>query len=341
MKNTVIVSTLTLAAWLGISPCHASSYGPALIEQPVNFGPKSDPQKIPLGDVAVVCNYDYGLHAHIGDSIPCPGGAMRWESGTELDQNLASVFGISVEAEDSTQIRAFPVTLRMNSWKPPGYSPYTKEQVLAATLWCLIRRAGGTPEQPLDVRVVAEGPEDKPLEAKYTGKYINQTEGADPHVPPVNVPGTVIETDSRGIAWVVFPNETRKAKSPPPTPTMKILPTGGESDPGWYLLPEWSNGNDEDKKESDSASSRFQRLILWLAMPRISLPASEIASDKDSSTAYLIELTFCVIQNNRAWRRLGGWLRRFLPFRTRPRPCRESPDRRYSHWISFRRDTIC
>lgn len=120
MRSLSIVSILSLSVWFAPDMCCASSYGPALIEQPVNLGPKSDPGRIPLGNIAVICNYDYGLHAHIGESRPCPDEAMRWESGTELDQNLASVFGITVEVQDSTQVREFPVILRMKSWKTPS-----------------------------------------------------------------------------------------------------------------------------------------------------------------------------------------------------------------------------
>lgn len=239
--------------------CFATSIGPAVIEQPVNLGPKSDPGRIPLGSISVICNYDYGLHKNIGASRPAPDGAMRWETGTELDQNLASVFGISVEAQDPTQIREFPVTLRLKSWKPPGYSPYTKDQVLAATLWCLVRSAGGKPEKPLHVRVVAEGPDDKPLEAKYSGKYITQPGKDGMDVPPVNVPGTAIEKDARGIAWVVFPNVTRKAPSPAPPPTMTILETGGESDTGWFLLPVWDNGSGGGDEKSNSVTLSLPR----------------------------------------------------------------------------------
>lgn len=147
-------------------PCHATEVSACTIEQPVNLGSKSDPARIPLGRVGVISNYDYGIHWYIGEEQSCPGGAMHWEGGLELNQNLASVFGISVEAQDSTQISAFPVTLRVKPWKPPGYSPYTKDQVLAATLWCLLHRTHGTPEHPLDIRVLAEGANEKPLEAK-------------------------------------------------------------------------------------------------------------------------------------------------------------------------------
>ena len=259
MKTLPLVPLFLLVAGFAPALCFASAIGPAAIEQPVNLGPKSDPGRIPLGSITVICNYDYGLHANIGASRPCPDGAMRWETGTELDQNLASVFGISVEAQDSTQIREFPVTLRMKSWKPPSYSPYTKDQVLAATLWCLVRSAGGTPETPLEVRVVAEGPDEKLLEAKYSGKYITRPAKDGKDVPPVKVPGTAIEMDARGIAWVVFPDVTRKAASPVPPTSMIIVETGTESDQGWFLLPVWGNGSIASGEESDSVHLSFPR----------------------------------------------------------------------------------
>lgn len=260
MKVLSIVSMFTLAAWFAPSLCFASSYGPATIEQPINLGPKSDPGRIPLGSVAVVCNYDYGLHANIGASRPCPDGAMRWESGTELDQNLASVFGISLEVKDPTQIREFPVILRIKSWKPPSYSPYTKDQVLAATLWCLVRGAGGTPEKPLVVQVVADGQDDKPLEAKYSGKFITRSGSDQKPAPPVQVSGTRIEEDARGIAWVVFSDVTPKAPSRQPPPVLTILQTGGGSDSGWYLIPEWRKEIDDDGAKSHSISINFPRV---------------------------------------------------------------------------------
>lgn len=164
MKILPLVSIFTLLGWMLPATSFATNVGISTIEQPVNLGTQSDPKRIPLGRVGVISNYDYGIHGKIDEARPCPDGAMRWEGGSELDQNLASVFGISVEAQDPTQILAFPVTLRVKSWNSPGYSPYTKEQVLAATLWCLLHSTNGSPERPLDVRVVAEGPDDKPLE---------------------------------------------------------------------------------------------------------------------------------------------------------------------------------
>lgn len=254
MRILSVASMVALLGWMVRASCFATSVGTSTVEQPVNLGTHSDPARIPLGRVGVISNYNFGIHPMIGAARPCPDGAMRWEGGSELDQNLASVFGISVESQDSTQMTAFPVTLRVKPWKPPGYSPYSKEQVLAATLWCLLRSAGGTPEAPLDVRVVAEGADDKPLEAKYSGKYITRSDKEGQAVPPVKVAGAVIEEDARGIAWVVFPDVTRKGKFAPPTPGMIILAESGDGDPGWNLLPVWGNGN---------AESDFLRLNEW------------------------------------------------------------------------------
>jgi hypothetical protein len=307
MKTLAHVFLLSLLAWKAANLCVASSIGPATIEQPVNLGPKSDPGRIPLGSIGVICNYDYGLHKNIGASRPAPDGAMRWETGTELDQNLASVFGISVEAQDPTQIREFPVALRLKSWKPPGYSPYTKDQVLAATLWCLVRSAGGTPEKPLEVRVVAEGPDDKPLEAKYSGKYITRPGKDGKEVPPVKVPGTTIETDARGIAWVVFPDVTRKVASPAPPPTITILATGGESDTGWFLLPVWDNWSGGSEEKSNSVT---------LSMPREEQPtlAAEIIAlvisaqpTENRPLTVSIRLEEYGLANYPAFRSAPGW----------------------------------
>ncbi len=247
---------VTLLGWMVPAFCFATVVGTSTLEQPVNLGTKSDPARIPLGRVGVVSNHGYGVQLMIGEARSCPDGAMRWEGGSELDQNLASVFGFSVESEDTSQISAFPVILRVKPWKPPGYCPYTKEQVLAATLWCLIRSTGGTPENPLDIRVVAEGPDDKPLEAKYSGKYVTRPGEDKKEVPPVKVAGTVLEEDARGITWVTFPDVAQKATSAPLTPGMIILESRGDGDAGWHVLPVWGIGN---------AESDFLRLNSWSA----------------------------------------------------------------------------
>ncbi len=243
MKASRLVFLIGLVVWILPAACLATNVGTGTIEQPVNLGPNSDPTRIPLGAVGTISNYNYGIHSVIGEPRPCPDGSMRWEGGTELDQNLASVFGISVEAEDPTQVPSHPVILRVKPWKIPGYSPYTKEQALAATLWCLLRSVGGTPESPLDVRIVAEGQEDKSLE-KYSGKYITRPGEDGIEVPPPKVPGSVIQEDGRGIAWVVFPEVKKKSPTPAAPPAMILFENEGDDagDGVWHLLPIWGNG---------------------------------------------------------------------------------------------------
>ena len=180
---------------------------------------------------------------------------MRWENGSELDQNLASVFGISVEPEDSTSVPGAPVTLRIKKWPAPAYSPYTKEQVLAATLRCLVNSANGTPEQPLDVRVIAEGVDDQPLEKKYSGPYVTRPGALGEAISPTVIPDTTSEWDARGIEWVVFPQVTRKPVVPSQPPSMIALRADGDGDAGWFLLPVWGNGENEDAPLALNASS--------------------------------------------------------------------------------------
>lgn len=236
---------LVLAGFATPAICLATVISTSTIEQPVNLGTRSDPTRIPLGGVPVLNNHGFSLHPKISAGRPCPDGAMLWEGGSELDQNLASVFGISVEA-DITLASRTPVTLRLKPWKPPVYSPYTKDQVLAATLWCVLR-AAGTPKDPLEVVVVAEGADDKPLEAKYSGKYALPTDWKEEAVCPVKVPGTALEKDDRGFAWVVFPDVPRKDPFVPLSPSMIVTANRGESDSGWLFLPVWGNGNNGEK----------------------------------------------------------------------------------------------
>lgn len=67
------------------------------IEQPINLAGASNPASIPLGLAAYEANHGYGIQGIITAPRPCLHGAMTWPGGTELDQNLAHVFGISVD----------------------------------------------------------------------------------------------------------------------------------------------------------------------------------------------------------------------------------------------------
>ncbi len=246
-KLPLPVYLITLSLLSGSIPCIASNVGISTIEQPVNLVSHSDPTRIPLGRVGVISNYNYGIHYKIVESRPSPQGAMKWKNGSELDQNLATVFGIFLEIPDSTQILVEPATLRLNTWKPPAYSPYTKEQVLSATIWCLIRSVGSSPERPFELRVVAEAKEDKLLEKKYSGKYFSHPDEDKKIAATSNVGGAIIEEDARGIAWVVLPGVTKDKSFTPLSPALIISENFGDEDSGWHLLPVWGNGeNPED-----------------------------------------------------------------------------------------------
>lgn len=247
MKFPLSFYLIAASLFSGFNACFATVIGVSTIEQPVNLVSHSDPTRIPLGPVAIINNHGYGIHYTIVESRPSPQGAMKWKNGSELDQNLAAVFGISLEIPDSTQLLVEPATLRINAWKRPAYSPYTKEQVLAATIWCLIRSSGSSPESPLELLVVAEAAEDKLLEAKYSGKYFCHPDKDEKIAATSSVGGTTIEEDARGIAWVVLPGVAKDKKFKPLSPAMIISETFGDGDPGWHILPVWGNGeNPED-----------------------------------------------------------------------------------------------
>ncbi len=240
------VGRLLLGAVSFISTAAATVVGLGTIEQPVNLGLRSDPASIPLGRAAFEANHGYGIHALISESRPCQHGAMELEDGQELEQNLARAFGISVEPVDSTSVPYAPVVLRVKSWPKPAYSPYSREQVLAATLQCLVRSSGGTPKVPLVIQIQTDNPEDQKWAGKFAGKYITHSD--DPKVPvePTPVPGTKIETDAFGVARVVFPGVGGKPAREPRPPVWIPFRLGGESGPDqptWQLLPVWTGDN--------------------------------------------------------------------------------------------------
>ena len=248
MSFAYVVRVL-LGAVSFISTAAATVVGLGTIEQPVNLGLRSDPASIPLGRVAYEANHGYGIHAVISESRPCQHGAMELENGQELEQNLARAFGISVEPVDETQVPYVPVVLRVKAWPKPAYSPYSREQVLAATLQCLVRSAGGSPKVPLVIQIETEDPADQAWAAKYAGNYI--TRPGDDGVPvlPTPVPGTKVETDAFGVARVVFPGVTGKPAREPRPPVWIPFRLGGESGPDqptWELLPVWTGDRWEE-----------------------------------------------------------------------------------------------
>lgn len=210
------------------------------VEQPVNLGAKADSLRIPLGPVGVESNHGYDIHPVISESRPSIYGGLIWERGMELNMNLASAFGIEIVPEDVTQVPGLPVTIRIKDWPVPAYSPYNKEQVLAATLHCLLRSVHATPKSPLRVHIDAENSDEAEGLAKFAGRYVTaQPTEREERTP---IPGTRLDTDERGVTHVVFTERERSAgnltdRSPPAmVPFMIDL---GEGEEFYELVPDW------------------------------------------------------------------------------------------------------
>lgn len=231
------------ALMLALATGHASNVGLSTIEQPVNLGAEADPSRIPLGPVPTESNYHYGRGPVITAPRPLIHGVMRWKGGVELNQNLASVFGIEIDNHD---LPHSPATIRLRIQPKPAYSPYTREQVLAATIHCLLRSNSGSSKTPIELKISADDPADHPLAKKFAGNYINAPDNhQDPPVEAPPVPDTSLETDPSGVTWVVFPKVPRSEKPPRP-PVFVPLRFRGEASPDnptWQLLPVWT-GND-------------------------------------------------------------------------------------------------
>lgn len=243
------IAVASAAALIATLPCPATVVGLSTIEQPVNLGAEADPSRIPLGPVATESNYHYGRGPVITAARPSLHGVMRWKGGVELNQNLASVFGIEVDNHD---LPHSPAVITLKNQPKPAYSPYTREQVLAATIHCLLRSNTGSPKQPIQLKVVAEAEPDQQLATKYSGDYINAPDA--PESPPVDhteVGNTRLETDATGVTWVVFPG-VKPAKTPPRPPVFIPFSFKGEAapdNPTWQLLPVWT-GTDFTRESS-------------------------------------------------------------------------------------------
>jgi hypothetical protein len=228
------------AAVFATATGHATNVGLSTIEQPVNLGAEADPSRIPLGPVPTESNYHYGRGHVITAPRPVIHGLMRWENGVELNQNLASVFGIELDSHD---LPHSPATIRLHKQPKPAYSPYSREQVLAATIHCLLRSNSGSPKAPIVLKITTDDPADAPLAERYAGNYINSPDNPDgPPVETPPVPDTTLETDGQGVTWVVFPKLPSSGKSPRPPVFIpfRFSGEGAPDNPTWQLLPVWT-----------------------------------------------------------------------------------------------------
>jgi hypothetical protein len=234
---------LGLMSWVCLAgaSARATVVGLGTIEQPVNLCAAADPSRIPLGPVVIESNYGYGTHAVIVEPRPCLRGAMTWKGGLELNQNLASAFGISLEIEDDTQIHEGIVRLVLRNQARPAYSPYQRQQVVAATVHCLLRSVHATPKSPLRVQIVSQNASDQDWIKTFPGEYVNRPDREGDVIEFTEIPGTKIEVDVYGVAHVVFPQVKMVPSVTPMKPIMiPVSLAGGDADDARIvILPQW------------------------------------------------------------------------------------------------------
>lgn len=271
----------TLAAVLSLisTLAQATSLSQGTIQQPVNLGARSTPNAIPLGPVAWESNYSYGVASLISASRPSQHGSMEWRHGSVLEQNLAHAFGISVDLNSGLNLTEEAVTIHIKDWPKPAYSPYSKEQVLSATLHCMLLNAHATRERPMKLEIKADNPEDLAWATRYAGSYITRAEPDETNFTPTPVPGpSSLKTDRFGVTHVTFPpapdqpqSDPPAARKPAPEPILiPFLPQAENESPGYELLPVWTG---TDFKEPLDAIGRPLYLFYDLFNPEQNTPS--------------------------------------------------------------------
>jgi hypothetical protein len=134
-----------------------------------------------------------------------------------------------------------PLTIQIPAGHHPACNPYTKAQVVAAVIHCLLSDWNMTPRRPLIIEIATADPADADLH-RFAGHYVNLPNSPDHGFIPTRVPGSRIETDSRGVQQVVFdqglvPPAAGKEPSPGFAPCLFDLSEG--SDAFWAILPTW------------------------------------------------------------------------------------------------------
>lgn len=237
----------------------ATAPGMDLVLFPANLGAQADGQVVPLTVAPAWLNHGYGLHPIISEARGyVGGGGLPIPGGLEMNANLASLYGISVDPEDSTQVPQLPVVLRLqDGWRLPEYSPYTREQVVVATLWAVLANTSTTAERPLTIKVEAKEPEF----AKYAGKYVLAADRRT--LASGELRGSGLRRSAQGVLEVVFdpkvlpPRRLRDAATQPPEPAfVPLLLGGGESEEHMVVVPQWL-GSQGDRLNAP-----------WIAVPR-------------------------------------------------------------------------
>jgi len=247
-KSSAILAGAILL--LMVTPSPATNPSMALVTHPVYLGEQADPVSIPMSAVPVWHNYGYGIHSVISHPRIFPAGPLVSERGLEFNMNLASVYDIAVEPEDSTQVPQFPVVLRVGSRKPPAEARHTREQALEATLWSLILNTPGSEKTPLVVKIESGDP----AHAKYAGNYVLAPDGLSLVVG--EIANSKLVRDDRGVVSVAFGPPAKPAPAAPQVAFVPLLRGGGaEGDEQIALVPHWTR--------SDAAPME----LLWTSIP--------------------------------------------------------------------------
>lgn len=249
----------SLVLWLSaVGPSVATNPAMGLVPHPVNLGSHADPGSIPLSAVAVWHNYGYGIHPVISRARLFPAGSLATPQGREYDMNLASVFDIRIIPEDPTQVPAMPVVLKIGGGAAPPYSPYTRAQVIEATLWCLVFSAPASEKHPLVV--IIDSPD--PADLSYAGSYVWSSETWSLLLG--EIPGSKPVRDERGVVSIVIKSPGDRAApfdggAGPELAFVPLLSGGGaEGDDQIALVPHWTGAGGEIAPLE----------LMWTAIPR-------------------------------------------------------------------------
>jgi hypothetical protein len=219
----------------------ATNVGTGLISQPTYLGGASQPDRIPLAPVIYNANYGYGSHTAIFQSRPCYHGHNSDQGVIGYEQNLAVLFGISADFSDTTQLQGSTLTFHLAKCSPPSNAPYTQEQVLAASLQCVLNHCGELRENaPLNVVIQSNDLPKPAWAAIYTKAYYSE-EGSDKNTPkPIVLPGLKLEETPLGVSYIVFETVPSNPKITRREPVFVPFLPEGECDPEFVsLIPVW------------------------------------------------------------------------------------------------------
>jgi hypothetical protein len=242
MNTLLRIAFLLVSAAILAPEARATVVGTGLVYQPVYLGEASRPDRVPLAPVICNSNHGYGSDGLIFEPRPCYHGSFLDQGTAVLDQSLPSLFGISAEFSDTTQLGGCTMTIRLRPGRPPANAPYTQEQILAASLQCVLFRATGVPESaPFTVVIQGEGMPTPDWAAKYAKPYFSEEIPDSTDRKPIVLPGLRNITDHHGVGYIIFEGVPENPKIPERGPTFVPFQNEGESggDDDTPLIPVW------------------------------------------------------------------------------------------------------